>query len=1008
MDHIQAISAVKDANMELDLNLTTHLANGEVQLTCIRPDSRPGRLLDMIKELPWIPNAEEAEGFLALNRVLVFSSSDGTMSLNVFTFGKSQAGIGSGNVNNNNNSSNNHMLAEGGGEVSSHVPVDVAKAGEHILEYAASVQRGEFFDSDRDPQPSALFEQDSLVEFMKRWEEKRLVTADPRRFLRQRELFEEVSGTDGMDVHIDKADSTGTYLWVDMAVANSLPQVTLENAARVLSNEGFDIDRTHMDIISDGDHGTVTFLRTRVSSCFNDDDEKVIATKTQLDRVARKLKRVKWLDPSTVDLAFDTHRSLGLSRSEVITAFCSLTHAIMAKQNAIVYSKANIFETVTRKAYMKYLERIATLFLTRFDPVDPMSTEVMEQHMNDMRKEMEHDIEDSLTVEIFEKMLDIVKYTLRTNMYLEDRYSLGLRLDPRVMVAEGVKGETERELPYGVVFAHGRRFNAFHVRFRNIARGGLRLVTPHSPEQQALESARQYDECYSLAAAQQMKNKDIPEGGSKAVCLIDLTRASHTTAGKNFIMRKSVKAFTDTILDLIVETEETKAKVVDYLGKKEVIYLGPDEQVVPEDINWVVARAAKRGYGTPAAFMSSKPRAGINHKVYGVTSEGVNVFLEVALKRALGKDPRKESFSIKMTGGPNGDVAGNELKILFREYGDNAKIVGMADHSGSAEDPEGLDHEELLRLVQADLPIGEFDASKLGATGNLHLADTEEGAKMRNSMHSRVEADAFIPAGGRPNTIDIHNYRHFLKEDGKTPSAPLIVEAANIFITQEARDALYEQAGVLIVKDSSANKCGVICSSYEICAAMLLSEAEFFDNKEVIVAEVLVKLRHLAELEAELLFREYETHAGSLIERSQIISSTINVTKDALIEALEQVSQEDRDSLMPLFRAHLPPTVADMAFDRVHERVPEQYIKNAIASGLASKMVYKEGTSFMQSLDEMTLAETALRYVKNEKRIAALRESLSGVDMPEAEKNEIISLLDAGGARTMLNLKEIK
>ena len=101
--------------------------------------------------------------------------------------------------------------------------------------------------------------------------------------------------------------------------------------------------------------------------------------------------------------------------------------------------------------------------------------------------------------------------------------------------------------------------------------------------------------------------------------------------------------------------------------------------------------------------MSSKPRAGINHKEYGVTSEGVNVFLEVALRKALGIDPTKDSFTVKMTGGPDGDVAGNEIKILIREYGDNVKIVGIADHSGCAEDPEGLDHDELLRLVKQQL-----------------------------------------------------------------------------------------------------------------------------------------------------------------------------------------------------------------------------------------------------------------------------------------------------------------
>lgn len=102
-------------------------------------------------------------------------------------------------------------------------------------------------------------------------------------------------------------------------------------------------------------------------------------------------------------------------------------------------------------------------------------------------------------------------------------------------------------------------------------------MTPANPEQFALESARHYDECFSLAYAQQLKNKDIPEGGSKAVNLINCNGL--TEQAKQFVMRKSVKAFTNTILDLVVDTDETRERVVDRIGKKEVVYLGPDEQV---------------------------------------------------------------------------------------------------------------------------------------------------------------------------------------------------------------------------------------------------------------------------------------------------------------------------------------------------------------------------------------------------------------------------------------------
>jgi glutamate dehydrogenase len=165
-----------------------------------------------------------------------------------------------------------------------------------------------------------------------------------------------------------------------------------------------------------------------------------------------------------------------------------------------------------------------------------------------------------------------------------------------------------------------------------------------------------------------------------------------------------------------------------------------------------------------------------------------------------------------MTGGPDSDVGGNELKILIREYGDSVKVVGVADHSGCAEDPDGLAHDELLRLFHEVLCISNFDKStKLGQEGVLHTMETGEGVKARNSMYNRLQANAFLPCGGRPNsTIDTSNYKQFLLNSVGTPSSPLIVEEANLFVTAEARQALYDEAGrVVIVKESSANKKGV-------------------------------------------------------------------------------------------------------------------------------------------------------------------------------------------------------
>ena len=150
-----------------------------------------------------------------------------------------------------------------------------------------------------------------------------------------------------------------------------------------------------------------------------------------------------------------------------------------------------------------------------------------------------------------------------------------------------------------------------------------------------------------MAHAQQLKNKDIPEGGAKGVIL------AHPESDSDRVGQ----AFADALLDMIVPRTGNEPLSIDYYHQDELLYLGPDENISNTLITWIVDRARHRGHPIPEAFMSSKPGAGINHKLYGVTSEGVTVFLETAL-RACGINPREQDFSVKITGGPDGDVAG--------------------------------------------------------------------------------------------------------------------------------------------------------------------------------------------------------------------------------------------------------------------------------------------------------------------------------------------------------------
>jgi len=143
-------------------------------------------------------------------------------------------------------------------------------------------------------------------------------------------------------------------------------------------------------------------------------------------------------------------------------------------------------------------------------------------------------------------------------------------------------------------------------------------VLPANLEAYSNESRRHFNECFSLAWAQQLKNKDIPEGGSKAVCLVTPTPGLERDqlmhgcvkvrlrAGVGFRVRASPnpspnpnpnQAFTDGLLDLITPAALKKLAprgTPEEELPNELLYLGPDENITPTDINWVRPRPAPR------------------------------------------------------------------------------------------------------------------------------------------------------------------------------------------------------------------------------------------------------------------------------------------------------------------------------------------------------------------------------------------------------------------------------
>jgi glutamate dehydrogenase len=383
-------------------------------------------------------------------------------------------------------------------------------------------------------------------------------------------------------------------------------------------------------------------------------------------------------------------------------------------------------------------------------------------------------------------------------------------------------------------------------------------------------------------------------------------------------------------------------------------------------IEAIAALSKKRGYILGVGIMSSK-RFGINHKEYGVTSTGVVTFAEITMAEAAGIDIRRDRFSLKMTGGPNGDVAGNCLRIML-ERCPGVQVRLILDGTAALYDPNGINHVELRRIVLAN-DLDAFNPEFLGEGGYIvyrtgrrveglkeshrkvmriadglveEWLDIDDFNRLYNNLVFTVKADLFIPAGGRPETIDDQNWRSFLSENG-VPSSGVIIEGANSYITPEARIQL-QKSGVVLMRDASANKCGVISSSYEIIANLLLSEREFMEQKERYAGDVLAILEKRAADEARLILRRWKESGGTLLysEISETISQNINSYYTRLFEFF---SARPELCLQAPFRqavlSHLPRMLQESATYRKRIRkLPQKYLCAILAAEIGSSLVY--------------------------------------------------------------------
>ncbi len=472
-----------------------------------------------------------------------------------------------------------------------------------------------------------------------------------------------------------------------------------------------------------------------------------------------------------------------------------------------------------------------------------------------------------LGYEIFKFMFKFITCTLKTNFYKPEKRSFAFRFDNSIL-----DPLVFNRFVFGVFFVNGHYSCGTHLRAADIARGGLRLIrVSRSNYDRELDNAVLLN--YALGpVAQRLKHRDICESGSKGVVVPLPQYAAYR--------KEALNDYTEGIMDLMLPD----SFVVDYYGKSEMVFFGPDEGTAPL-MDDVAYHARDKGYQYWRTITTGKS-FGIPHDTYGLLSggevfglydqgkKGVELKVDgrsVRVTDDMGKifaeigenisvsgmtttsvmgsfrtlidhyNAREEELNLMITGGPDGDLGANQIQCY------KGLICLIIDGGSVLFDPEGLDKKELMKLafMRNSSPRAnslEFPVEKLSDKGfmvpigarNITLPNgtiVEDGALFHRKFLSNpvlrkciseASIRAFIPCGGFKDTINQGNVRQFLD---LFKELQFIVEGANVFFDDAARRYIAAQTSIKQIKDTTANKGGVFSSSIaEVLTAFLLQD----------------------------------------------------------------------------------------------------------------------------------------------------------------------------------------
>jgi glutamate dehydrogenase len=484
---------------------------------------------------------------------------------------------------------------------------------------------------------------------------------------------------------------------------------------------------------------------------------------------------------------------------------------------------------------------------------------------------------------IIRSFLKLVETTLRTNFYQFDPNGepisyLSLKFSSREIE------DLPKPRPLREIFVYSPRFEAVHLRFGLVARGGLRW------------SDRREDfrtEVLGLAKAQQVKNGVIVPVGSKGGFVL---KKAPPMSDRDAYMAEGVECYKLFVGAMLEITDNLKGDKI----------VAPRNVVRRDDPDPYLVVAADKGTATFSDFANGVARekgfwlddafasggsAGYDHKKMGITAKGAWESVKRHF-REMGHDTQTEEFTAVGCGDMSGDVFGNGMLLS-----EQIKLLGAFNHLHIIVDPDPdpeNSYKERKRLF--DLPRSswiDYDPKLISKGGGL-FERSAKSIKLTREIKQTfgIERDTVTPnelirsillahvdllwfggigtyikaasesdadAGDRANDP--------IRVNGGELNCKVVGEGANLGATQRGR-VEFAMAGGRLNTDFIDNSAGVDCSDHEV-------------NIKIVFGDV-VQRGDMTMKQRDKLLMKMTDEVGTLVLRDNYQQSQAITTAEAV------------------------------------------------------------------------------------------------------------------------------